>query len=128
MTKFEEPSFYIIEVDKEKNRLKILFFGHWKSPDDVPKYLEHVEKSTIMLTPGYSILAKIEDKNPPKLSVTSLHKKGQQLMKKAGVSKTAVIVGKGRTLQKMSLNVVGRLSGMALKVFDDEEKALLWLK
>jgi hypothetical protein len=126
--KFEEKDRYWMEADPEKNRLNLYFVGHWETPEDIPQYTEHVEKAVGMLKPGYSIYAEILDEKPPSLKVTSIHKKGQQIMKDAGVSKTAVYVPKGKMLQRMSLMVVGRLSGMEVKTFVVKEEALSWLE
>jgi len=128
MAQFEEKDCYMMEVDQDKNRLNLTFLGHWQSPADIPYYLEHVAKSVGMLKKGYTIYAEINDKKPPKLSVTGIHKKGQQIMKQAGVSKTAVVLKQRQILQKMTLNVVGRLSGMSTKVFYDKDEALKWLE
>jgi hypothetical protein len=128
MTTFEEKDRYTITVEPEKNRMNIYFIGHWADPTDIPKYVEHVTESVGMLTKGYTIYAEINDKKPPSLKVTPIHKKGQEVMKNAGVSKTAVVVGKGQFLQKMSLSVVGRLSGMDVKTFTAKEEAIAWLE
>lgn len=127
-TKFEQKDYYWMAVDIEKNRLNLYFVGHWGTPEDVPQYTEHVAKAVGMLKPGYTIYAEIMDEKPPSLKVTSIHKKGQQIMKDAGVTKTAVYLPKGKMLQKMSLMVVGRLSGMEVKTFATKEEALAWLE
>lgn len=127
MADFEQKDMYSISVDKAKNRMHILFLGHWAVPEDIPKYTDHVAQATSRLTPGYTILAEILDKKPPTLKVTPIHKKGQQIMKDAGVSKTGVVVSKGQFLQKMSLSVVGRLSGMTVKTFNSKAEAEAWL-
>jgi len=130
MADYEQEGMYSITVDKEKNRMHLLFFGQWSVPEDVPKYTDHVAKATSLMKKGFHILAEIRDKKPPSLKVTGIHKKGQQIMKKAGVNKTAVIIAKGRKgqfLQKMTLNVVGRLSGMTIKTFTSVEEGEAWL-
>lgn len=127
MADYEQEGMYSITVDKEKNRLYLLFLGHWSTPEDVPKYTEHVAEATSLMKKGYHILSEIRDKKPPSLKVTSVHKKGQQIMREAGVNKTAVIIAKGQFLQKMTLNVVGRLSGMVVKTFHTVEEGEAWL-
>lgn len=127
MADFEQKDMYSISVDKAKNRMHILFLGHWAVPEDIPRYTDHVAQATSRLTPGYTILAEILDKKPPTLKVTPIHKKGQQIMKESGVSKTGVVVSKGQFLQKMSLSVVGRLSGMTVKTFNTIAEAEAWL-
>ena len=107
--------------------MNILFLGHWSVPEDIPKYTEHVAEATSLLKAGYHIYSEIRDKKPPSLKVTNIHKKGQQIMKESGVNKTAVVVAKGQFLQKMTLNVVGRLSGMTVKTFTSTEEAEAWL-
>lgn len=127
MADYEQEGMYSITVDKEKNRLHLVFLGHWAVPEDVPKYIEHVAEATSLLKNGYHALAEIKDKKPPSLKVTNVHKKGQQIMREAGVNKTAVIIAKGQFLQKMTLNVVGRLSGMTVKTFHTVEEGEAWL-
>lgn len=127
VTKFEEKDRYWMTADEEKNRLNLYFVGHWGTPDDVPKYTEHVAKAVGLLKKGYTIYAEILDEKPPSLKVTPVHKQGQQIMKDGGVTKTAVYIPKSKMLQRMSLMVVGRLSGMEVKTFTTKEEALDWL-
>lgn len=127
MSQFEEEGRYLMTVETEKNRLHIVFTGQWSKPEDVPNYTKHVEECVGMLKSGFTIYSEINDDKPPSLKVTSIHKKGQQIMKAGGVSKTAVVVDKGKMLQKMTLSVVGRLSGMQVKTFTSKDKALAWL-
>ncbi len=127
MADYEQEGMYSITVDKEKNRIHLLFLGHWSVPEDIPHYIEHVAEATSMMKKGYNILSEIRDKKPPSLKVTGIHKKGQQIMKEAGVNKTAAIIAKGQFLQKMTLNVVGRLSGMTVKAFTSVEEGEAWL-
>ncbi len=128
MADFEQEGMYSMMVEKEKNRLHLFFLGHWSKPEDVPKYIDHMTEATGMLSEGYTAIAEIRDKKPPSLKVTSIHKRGQQIMKETGVAKTAVILGKGQFLQKMSLNVVGRLSSLVVKTFYTIEEGETWLE
>lgn len=128
MKRFEEKGRYILTTEVDKNRLNIFFTGHWGKPEDIPNYTKHVKECVDVLKPGFTIYSEINDDKPPSLKVTSIHKQGQQIMKAGGVSKTAVVVDKSKMLQKMTLSVVGRLSGMQVKTFTSKDEAVAWLE
>lgn len=126
--KFEEKDQYHIEVNPEKNRFDLAFIGHMKGEKDIPHYLEHVGKAVNMLKPGYLLFVEIaETTKPPGFSITKLMKQSQDIMKNAGNRKTAVYLSPKLMLQRMTLNVVTRLSGLNIKVFSNKEEAEKWL-
>ncbi len=127
--KFEEKNQYHIEVYPEKNRFDLAFIGHMKVAKDIPHYLEHVEQAINLLKPGYLLFAEIaETTKPPGFSITKLLKQSQDIMKKAGNKKTAVYISPKLMLQRMTLNVVARLSGLDIKVFSNKDDAEKWLQ
>jgi len=128
MAVYENPGFYKIETDKAKKRLYMLFFGHWESPAQVPNYVSDIEKAVGELKEGgFSTLAHITDVKPPKLALNNLHKRVQQIHKDAGVQRVAMVIGQGQILQKLTLSVVGKLSGLPQKVFTSYDEAVAWL-
>ncbi|MCK4763531.1 MAG: hypothetical protein KAW12_15130 [Candidatus Aminicenantes bacterium] len=130
MVKYEKKDFYEIKADPEKNRLYLSILGHWTSPEEVPDYVEHFKKAVDILKPGLTSYTLIEDAKPPKLSVQGLHKANQKYVNAKGITKTGVVLagkGIGKILQKVTLAVVGKLSGLDQKIFETEEEAIVWL-
>lgn len=127
MIEFEQKGFYKIKVEPEKNLYNMYFLGSWNKPQDVPNYVEHIEKTISLLKPGFMSYVEINDDKPPKLAVTGIHRKAQKIQLKAGISKCAVVLESKKILQKVSLTVVGKLSGMNTKIFHDKDKARKWL-
>ncbi|MCK5059156.1 MAG: STAS/SEC14 domain-containing protein [Candidatus Aminicenantes bacterium] len=127
MTKFKEAGFYEITVDPSKNMYTLVFLGHWNTPEDIPNYLEHMEKTLALLKTGFSCLVFINDDKPPKLAITKVQKKAQKMQLAAGIKKAAVVLKKKKILQKLSLTVIGKLSGLDIKVFQSEPEAEHWL-
>jgi hypothetical protein len=127
MSKFEKEGFYVIEANVSKNRLYLAALGAWQSPDQVPDYLNHIRTALSELKKGFTCLTYIDDDKPPKLSITRLQTTCMNSITHAGVGQTAVVIPKGKILQKMSLSVMLRLTGMKLKMFEDREEADKWL-
>lgn len=129
MVKLEEPNQYVVEVDKEKNRFSICFYGHMKKAKDIPHYVEHVKEAVDMLKPGFLLFVEIaKHSKPPGFQITKLLKESQSIIKKGGNKKTAVFIDPSLLLQRMTLNVVTRLSGLTIKVFKDEKEAKDWVE
>lgn len=127
MVTFEKKNYYLIKADEKKNRYYLSVFGSWKSPDEVPKYLDETREAVKNLKKGFTCLCRIDDDKPPKLSLTRVHRQVQLILMDAGVSRTAVYLPKGKVLQKMTLNVVSKFTGMDVKVFEIKEDAEKWL-
>ena len=128
MQLFEEKDQYVISVDEKKNRVYFDFVGETKDPEKMPHYNEHVREALKKVQKGYTFMAILsENTKPPKLALTKIMKDSQIDLVNAGVSKAAVFVPPKLILQKMTLTVVTKLSGMNLKVFDNREVAEKWL-
>lgn len=128
MKLFEEKDQYVISVDEKKNRFILDFVGETKDPEKMPHYNEHVREALKKVEKGYTFLAILsENTKPPKLSLTKIMKDSQIDLVNSGVSKAAVFIHPKLILQKMTLTVVTKLSGMNLKVFDNREAAEKWL-
>ena len=127
MKVFEEKDQYELYIDNDKNRI-ILDFGECQDPVKLPNYNNHVREAVKKVSKGFSLMASITEKTkPPKLSITKMLKESQQDIINSGVGKTAVVVPPKSVLQKMTLQVVTKLSGMNIKVFSEREKAEIWL-
>jgi hypothetical protein len=129
VTKFEEKDQYHIEVYPDKNRFDMTFTGHMKSEKSIPHYVEHVGKAVGMLKPGHLTFVEIaETSAPPGFSITKLLKQSQDIMKRGGNRKTAVYISPKLMLQRMTLNVVTRLSGLDIKVYTKKDEAVKWME
>jgi hypothetical protein len=127
MVKFEKEGYYLIRADKKKNRFYLSVFGAWKSPKEIPDYINHVKQALQELKSGFACLTHINDKKPPGIAITKLQSQCQKEIMHAGVKRTAVVLPKGRILQQMSLRVITRFTGMEMKMFEAVEEADKWL-
>ncbi len=127
IVKFEKENFYSIIADKEKNRIYLTVVGVWENPGQVPNYNSDMELAVKEIESGFTVLTTLAEEKAPKFGMTNLHKKNQQIMMDAGLSKAAVYLPGRQILQKMTLNVVSKLTGMNVKVFSDRDEALKWL-
>jgi len=128
MIHFTEDGIYEIKVDVEKNRYQMVFTGVMNSPEDVPHYLDHMQGTVDALKPGFQSYVEILDDKPPKFSLTKILQKSQQIQIDAGLGRCAIYLVKGKILQKMTLSVVNRLSGLKnSKIFYDRDEAIAWL-
>jgi hypothetical protein len=127
LVKIGKENYYSFTVDTAINRLTIEFLGVWASPDDVPNYLSDLDKALSKITRGYTLLTLIEDKKPPKLAITKLHKGAMQACMDAGYVKCAIVLKSGKMLQTLSTNVIGKLAGFNFKTFAAEQEAVKWL-
>jgi hypothetical protein len=127
MATIDDKDGIVITSDKEKNLYHMIFLGRWEDTPDGQNYLTNVKAAVSTLNRGYTALVEIRDKKPPSLKATGMLKESQKIMVSHGVTKTAVVMAKSQVLQRMSLNVVGKLSGMDVKTFYDMNEAMAWL-
>lgn len=120
---------YTFEVSKEKNRIYLTPEGKWKTPEDIPDYLEHMKNAISMVKKGFTIIVNVSKMANPALGVTKLLKEGQNMCIEAGLRRSATIVPKDQLVKTMSLKVVARFSGLKdrEKVFPTIEEAEEWL-
>ncbi len=127
LIKYEEQGQYIIQVFPDKNRICYEFNGDLKNKNDIPHYVEHTQNAVDQITEGYTLLSVVTAKGAPGFSATSPLKDSLKILKSKNVSKTAVVIPREKVLQRMTLNVVSKLSGMNVKVFDEVVNAETWL-
>ena len=127
METFEEKDFYSIKTDKNKNRLYLNIVGHWKKAESVPQYVEHVQKAVGKMDKGFTAQVTVDEDKNPGFGVTKLHKQVQQALLDGGIKKTAVFFPRGKAINNVILNVVGKLSGMPFKVVKSTEEGESWL-
>jgi len=128
MKVFEEKDQYVISVDNEKNRV-VLEVEALNDPKKVPNFNKHIKEAIEAIgTRGFSCLVILSEKlPPPKFQLTASLKAGQKDFIAGGIGKSAVVVSPKSILQKMTLQVVTKLSGMNIRVFSGREIAETWL-
>ncbi len=125
--KFGKEGFYSILVDKKKNRIYMEIIGAWEEESQVPHYNTDMEEAVQGMEKGFTTCVTLDEKKAPRFGITKLHRRQQEILLAAGNVKTAVHLPGKQILQTMTLNVVGKLSGMQVKTFKTIESAEAWL-
>lgn len=127
MTIFEEKDQYVISVVDEKNRI-IMDFGECRDPEKIPNYNTHVKEAIKKVTREFSLMAIVSEKTkPPKFALTKILKESQLDFINAGVGKTAIVIPPKSILQKMTLQVITKLTGMDISIFSNRDQAEAFL-
>ena len=126
MKEIASNNYYSIKVDEGKNRLYFAIIGFWKEPMQVPEYVHDMEKATKLLSKGFTVLSDLTQMKTPAQEIGPLHVKVQQLLVKAGLSKTAELQSES-ALTKMNVDKVSKTSGMAKGTFTSIMNAEIWL-
>ncbi len=128
MKKLEEKDQYEILVDESKKRIYLSFVGEFKKPADIPAYNDHVKEAVVTVGSGYTLLVDItSNTKAPSFAITKVLKDSQKTFMDGGVFKTAVVISPKLFLQRMTLDVVTKLTGMNLQTFKDRNVAETWL-
>ena len=121
-----KTEFYVIEIDKVKNRGYITFTGFCKAASEIPNFLDDVKKATQGLKSGFTLLADLTKFKTPAKEVADLHMESQKTWIQLGLSKTAVLMPES-ALIKMATTRWSETSGMARKEFKGRNQAEAWL-
>jgi hypothetical protein len=127
VVRFEQKDQYVIEANSEKNRITFLFTGDLKSKNDIPHIVEHTEQAITHVTDGYTLMAIVTAKGAPGFSSTAPLKETLVTLKSKNYSKAGFVMPKEKVLQRMTTNVVVKLSGINGRVFDDKVSAEAFL-
>jgi hypothetical protein len=119
---------YEFQVDVEKNRIYFTPIGDWNLPQDVPDYINDIKTCVGMVKDGYTVLSDITHLGVPSPEVNQLHSDAQEMMRKAGQRKAAIVN------RSLTLNVhldkvydhVGK-DHFQMGTFNDLEEAEKWL-
>lgn len=125
MMTIEANDKYALSVNIAKNQAYLTIYGFWRSPEEVPNYLEHWKAATDKLKPGFTLLTDATEMTIHPGEVRDIHQKAQQHIVKNGVKKVAEL--QKQKVTEVQLNGLTRDSGMPKKNFNDREEALKWL-
>ncbi len=126
MKTIAKTDYYSIETDKAKNRIYLIIVGFWKNIS-VPDYFDDITKASQEVSRGFTILTDVSGMETPPMEIGALHEKAQNLLVKAGLKKTAEILPKSHSVQKLSLKQWSGKSGMEKEIFNDRALAEAWL-
>lgn len=127
VVRFEQKDQYVIEAHPEKNRIIFFFVGDLKSKNDIPHIVEHTKQAITHVSDGYTLMAVVTAKGAPGFSSTAPLKDTLVTLKSKNYSKAGFVMPKEKVLQRMTTNVVVKLSGINGRVFDDKESAEVFL-
>lgn len=126
MIQIADNEFYKLGVDVDKNRFYAGVKGFWKSPGQVPEYLNDLKAALGKLKPGFTVLTDLREMKPPTTEVGHLHMQAHQLIVESGVSKTAEVIGSA-ILIEMQIKKFTQGSSLSKAEFDTIEEAEAWL-
>lgn len=116
---------YSLQYDRAKNRVHFAIFGSWKSRSDVPNYLADWKTILGLTSRGFTILSDLRQMKT--MLVHDLHLEAQQMVKDAGLKKTAEILDAKSIAAKAQLEQISQDSGMLVGRFATKEEAEAWL-
>lgn len=127
MKEIANTSRYSLYFLPEKNRFYLTILGHWKTPDEVPRYLGDWQRALTLCKPGFTILADIRKmyNHPPEV-VQQVHLKAQKILIEAGLLRTVDVVPKNM-LAEAQVDAIAKISKMPKDKFFTVEQAEIWL-
>lgn len=117
---------YTLAVDTVKNRIYITMKGFWKSPAEVPDFIQDWEKTLAKVKKGFTVLTDHADRTPPTPEVKQMFFEMQKRIMAAGLRKTAELLNKN-AIVALSTEMVAKKSGMPKADFTDRAEAEAWL-
>jgi hypothetical protein len=123
-----DTEFYKLEVDSAENRSFSIYRGFWPDNEEFKKnYLANMQKLVSRLRPGFTTVVDIRELKIPAQGVMETIIKVQELIKNAGVKKSARI--SDQPIQTLAADRVGRENEMkeTTRTFNSLPEALAWL-
>ncbi|SKC57346.1 hypothetical protein [Ohtaekwangia koreensis] len=125
LIKIGDNKFYTISVSTEKNRAYLKIIGFWRTPEQVPDYINHWVSGVSKLKKGFTLLTDASEMKTHPKEVVKLHEQAQAILLKAGVSKVAEILKDD--VAEMQLNAVAKTTQFPKKNFSTAAEAEAWL-
>lgn len=124
-TLIAETKEYSIKYNSSKNRFYLQIIGFWESPQQISGYLNDWEKALTKSRPGFTLLTDVTQMSIHPQSVREIHKKAQNLIVKAGVSKVAEL--QKNKIAEIQLNGLSKDTNMPKMNFNDLQQAIQYL-
>ncbi len=118
--------YYLISVDKNKNRIYLTVQGFWNDPSVVPNYIDDIAKAASSTTQSFTVITDVTQMKPPSPEVGELHMKAQTTLVEKGLSATAEILP-ASVIAQASVDRYSKESGMNKGSFATIEEAEKWL-
>ena len=118
---------YTLLYNPHKNWLHFIIKGYWKNLGQVPDYLSDFKKAKAAVQPGFKLLLDLRTMITHPQAVMSLHIEGFELLKSAGLSKSAFICPTDR-IARLQVEETLSQSHLLSKRFDTYEEAVTWLE
>lgn len=126
ITEIAATPFYSITADTDKNRIYFSIVGSWKSPSDVPNYMDDWKKAVKQVRRGFTVLTDMTQAKVALPEIRKLHEDAQKMVMSAGLSKVAEVYPDDAVL-KMQIDRISQASSMTKQAFSDRKAAELWL-
>jgi hypothetical protein len=127
MAQIASTPFYSINADTGKNRIYYTITGTWKSPSDVPNYLEDIKKAVRQVKSGFTILTDLTHAKTAMPEIKKLHEQAQSILISAGLSKVAEVFPEKDYILKMQVDKIAQATKMVKKEFINKKEAEEWL-
>lgn len=127
MTEIAATPFYSIKADTTKNRIYYTIIGTWKSPSDVPNYLEDIKKAIRQIKPGFTILTDLTHAKTAMPEMKKLHEQAQSILISAGLSNVAEVFPEKDYILKMQVDKISETTKMKKQAFGSRKDAEQWL-
>jgi len=124
-----QTEFYTFEVDTAANRTLSTYRGFWPDTDEFKNtYIDNVQKMIKRVRPGFTSMVDIREFKVPAPGVVEAIVTVQELLKKAGVKKSARV--SDQPTQTIMADRIGReadMEGGSTQMFYSVPEALAWL-
>ena len=118
---------YEIGYDLGANRMYLRIKGFWKSPADVPEFVQDIDFISSKLRNGFTLLTDLRQMKTPPLSINGVHEEAQKVVNRNGLSKTAEILPESNQILDTVMKKVATDSGMRKQEFTTMRDAERWL-
>ena len=126
MVLIAQTPFYLLRVDKGRNRILITLTGSWNTLEEVPFYLLHLKEALSLVKPGFSILSDSRELEEYSQAVRQMHIEAQKLTVAAGIFQLVEVHQLKKSINQMII-AMAEESKIPLNIFDSLEDADAWL-
>ena len=106
-----KTEYYIVAIDRQKNRLYLTGRGFWKNLTVVSDYTDEIMQAVRRLSPGLTVLADLREFKTPPVEVGDMIITSQKCVFEIGIGKSAQVVGKNMAIE-MPMSRYAKTSGI----------------